>query len=321
MKIPARVIREKHAIADALEASGHHETAEKLRSCHEKKELVFCRRCAKTWYVVIHCRQRICPICSYQTAWQRAIALIELAKRTKHPKLITLTISRWKGSPRNGIVFLREAFNALRKTPLFKNVKGGAYQIELKRKPDGWHIHLHALLDSPYIPYQHLFSRWTEIVGQCYAAVWISAAKSEKEIAYVCKYASKAAGFEGTPDDAVAWWAAVKGSRLFTTFGDYYSIKLDELLNDKNEDQQKYVCPHCGQPHTMIRARDGPYALGRELWASAGDTIINGQPLEIPNEDLTLLSDEDNLQARKHRKEKRKNETRSIATNPTAHLV
>jgi hypothetical protein len=209
----------KRAYADAFAARGYDDIARNLRTCEETESLVGCQHCGHSWWVTTRCRSRVCPLCSYHESKKRAKYLKAMTANMQHPKLVTLTIDLWQGDPREGIKYLRKQVTRMRRSTLFKSVRGGAYQIELKQKPEGWHIHIHLLLDAPFIPYQRLFSTWKAITQQRYVSTDIRSAKTPEAREYVVKYPSKSASFDTHPEAIVDWYEATKGMRLFATFG------------------------------------------------------------------------------------------------------
>jgi hypothetical protein len=182
-----------------------------------------------------------------------------------HPVFITLTVPRFASNPRNGITTIRKYFNLLRKTKLFSKVKGGAYQIEVKIKPDGYHIHIHAILDSPFMPYQLLFSAWRKITGVQVPQVDVRSADSIAAKTYIAKYTAKSAGYENALDQVVEWYQATKGLRLFTTFGTFYNATLESLDPTTIEKPYEVHCPHCNAIKSVFRARDGPWKFPKEI--------------------------------------------------------
>ena len=256
----------KRRFADAFDEAGDSNTAHKLRECGETQSLVCCHSCRGHWWVTTQCRLRVCPICSYKKAQERARFIQAMCKDMAFPKLLTLTMPRETGDPREGIKHLRSCWNLLRRHPLFASVKGGVYNIELVRKPDGWHIHMHVLMCAPYLPYRRIFSAWSQITGEEVPQVDIRAATTPQSQAYAAKYASKTATFDATPEHIVAWFNAVKGSRLFASFGKWYNAKVEDLLPDKLSDDWEPECPHCGAIRSSFFARDGPFLYGHDLW-------------------------------------------------------
>lgn len=256
--------RRKNAIADIMQKAGYAELATKLRNCQETESLVCCSECGAHWYVLTRCRQRICPLCAFEEAKRRAKFLKAMTAHMKYPKMLTLTMPRSSDEPQQQIRHLRQCFNKLRRHEVFSQVVGGAYQIEVKPKPDGWHIHLHAIFDGPYMPQQRIFTAWRTITGADVPQVDIRSADNDAAKEYVCKYASKAADYDRHSEDVVRWYQATKGQRLFATFGKWYNATMEELLPAGEFQPEAPPCPNCGRTQTAFFARDGPFLFGQD---------------------------------------------------------
>ena len=256
----------KRLYAEEFRERGLDDVAYKLEACEETELLVACSHCGKHWWVVNHCRLRVCPLCSWKVAHKRAMYLKLMTRQMLHPKMITLTMPLWKKDPRKGIAYLRTQFNRLRKTKFFKTVAGGAYQIELKPSGEHWHIHMHIMVDAPFMPYQKLFSAWKKILDCKAPEVDIRSASTDKQKEYLVKDASKSASFEMHPDRIVDWYVATKGLRLFATFGKWYNKRIEELDTEEELFKPSNKCPYCGEEGTVFFARDGPFIFGGESW-------------------------------------------------------
>ena len=256
----------KRKYAKAFDDADMPDMAQALRDCEETQILVGCQHCGKSWYVTNRCRKRVCPLCSYRVAKERANFLKAMSAHMKFPKFLTLTMPLWQDVPQDGIKFLRECFSKLRRHKLFEKVVGGAYQIEVKIKDTGYHIHMHIMMDCPYLPYQQVFSAWKKLVGHECPQIFIEAMKTEKAKEYVCKYASKASDFDSSPDVVVEWHKAVKGQRLFTTFGKWYNAKIEDLDAEFEVFKPVAECPFCKEIGTSFLVRDGPFVFGNENW-------------------------------------------------------
>lgn len=280
----------KRAIAQVFHDADRPSVGFALENCEETQQLCCCKDCKRAWYVTSRCRQRVCPLCSYRVSKERAAYLKAMTKQMAFPKMLTLTMPLWHEAPRDGIKFLRQSFAKLRRTKLWKKVEGGAYQIELKRKPGAWHIHMHILFSGPYMPYQKLFSEWRAIIKTECPQIRIEAVTSEKAKEYVCKYTSKSADYEGNPEDIVAWYDATKGQRLFATFGRWYNVTIEELDDDGDVFIPKAVCPHCQAEKSMFFARDGPFIYGNEIWESIKNVWLSTGPelIAVPEIRLTI---------------------------------
>jgi hypothetical protein len=277
----------KNEIAEEFYSAGLISIYESLKNCEETKSLMLCSHCGGGFYATTRCRKRICPICSYRVAQERRRYLHHLCRALKHPKLITLTMPRWHGDPREGIKILKDGFHKLRKRDVFASVKGGAYTIEVLPKDNGWHIHLHLLCDSAYIPHTKLFAAWRDILHIRYVSVDIQSAASRKAQYYIAKYVSKP-GERAIPlNRMVEYHLAIKGIRLFGTFGTFYNYKIEATENEDDKIAHQSVCPLCGATGSVFNARDGPFIYGLEDWKQLSQTMIAGRELIIPNEDYT----------------------------------
>lgn len=276
----------KRVYAEAFADRDLPKIAVQLRDCQETEVLACCTECGKSWYILNRCRLRVCPLCAYTVSLKRAEFLQNLAGKMEYPKFITLTMPLWTHDPHDGIKFLRKCWNSLRRDPIFNKVKGGAYQIELKRKPTGWHIHIHSLLDAPYLPYQRLFTVWRKLIGAQAPQVDIRAATTPEQIRYIAKDVSKKADFHQNPGDVVDWYEATKGHRLFGTFGTWYNITMEELAHEGKLEDAKSVCPHCKAVDSTFLARDGPFIFGPQEWKETYSIMTGDRPLTRPIQEI-----------------------------------
>lgn len=264
----------KRAYAEVFEAAGYQKVAQQLRACEEVEVLACCSHCGKTWWITDRCKLRVCPLCSYKVAQERADFLKAMTRHMQHPKMLTLTMARWTEDPGDGIDHLRAAFNMLRRHKVFKPVIGGAYNIELKPKDNGWHIHMHVMIDAPFMPRQKLYTAWKFILHQSFTEVDIRSASDDKAKEYICKDASKSVSYDLNPHNIVAWYEATKGKRLFATFGKWYNAKIEDLDAEHAPFKAPSVCPFCGAEKTIYFARDGPFIFGNQDWQYLRPTLV-----------------------------------------------
>jgi hypothetical protein len=131
---------------------------------------------------------------------------------------------------------LIDSFRKLRQRKYWKNaVDGGAYVVEITKGWKGWHVHIHALIVSYYIPSNVLSDLWY----QCSPGfiVKIKLVKHNHCAGYLTKYLSK--GAVPMEEQEVAS-ASLKGSRLFQPFGSWQGIY-------NSLPKPKPVCPVCGK--------------------------------------------------------------------------
>jgi len=223
-------------------------------------------------------------LCSFRIARERQEFLIAMTKHMQYPKMITLTMSAWRRDPYEGIQFLRRSFNQLRRTEVFKPVVGGAYIIEVKPDPDYYHIHMHVLVDSPYIAYQRLFSAWRQILKQRAPQVDIRAAQNKHAREYIAKDASKNIAFYVNPQSVVKWYLATRSTRLFATFGNWYQVDAESLMDQRAWEKIRPVCPFCGQSDSCFYATQGPFLYGYDTWREDWMPLLCNFPEIIPVE-------------------------------------
>lgn len=257
----AKHFRLKRAISERFHLEGDYQIADALSDCNEIKRAVSCLVCHSAFYILDRCRKRVCPLCSFKESLRRGKFIERVCHKMAYPKCLTLTMPRWTDTPQDGIKHLRTAWNLLRKSPVFSAVKGGVCQIELKRKPNGWHIHLHAIIDAPFLPHQHLYSTWRKILGIEHASIWINAATTPAQRHYAAKYTAKAADWDGDLATVVAWHRAVKGQRLFSAFGDWYNKDESDLPADQVPAAPEYLCSICGENQQLVSYERLHYVL------------------------------------------------------------
>ena len=146
--------------------------------------------------------------------------------------------------------------------------------IEVIPRDGYWHIHMHVLVDAPYIPYQKLFSAWRSVIRQRVPQVDIRSASDRRAREYLAKDASKNIVYYVEPEAVVAWYEATKNKRLFATFGSWYRVKIAEALEFEAWEKIKPVCPYCGAVNSVFYARDGPFVLGHELWDTVWKPVL-----------------------------------------------
>jgi len=199
-----------------------------------------------------HCGDRLCLPCGRIRAHLLQSALEKkLASLARPPLFITLTLAGQPNEPlRDKIDRLYTGFSDLRRLKFWRDhvVGGGAFlEIKWSDKAQRWHPHLHILADASFMKQADLSDKWRAVTGDSYI-VDVRRSKSNSEVAhYVVKYCTKPinASFAGTPallDEAIL---AMKGRRLFLTFGDWYGIKLkgaeDEEITDQPLDSDHWT--------------------------------------------------------------------------------
>jgi hypothetical protein len=238
-----------------------------------------CKDCQETRYILHKCGHRLCPICSYHVSRLRADFLRKISAKLSHPKLITLTIPTQGDDYEAGFKMIVGAFRKLRHDKLFRAIKGGAYSYEVVPHESYYHIHLHLLVDAPFIPHTILFAAWRRMLGCQYASVNIKAATSDAAREYVTKYAAKNHAISTDPDLIWKLYAAIKGRRLFGTFGSWYNVKMDDNPTVDDRAPKAGVCPCCGSSTGFFWIRHGGFVFGGDAWRDMESAYTRGRPI------------------------------------------
>lgn len=287
-------MRRKAMIADELDKVGEHKAAAALRECHTTEHLTGCTHCGAAWWVTTKCRSRICPICAWKTAQARAQLIQNMIAGLKHPKFITLTMPRWNGDPGEGISFIRKAFGKLRKSGGIPGLEGGCYSIEVVPKENGWHIHMHLILDCSFTPHKKLIAAWGLALGVPSPSVDVRDAGSADAAKYVAKYVTKSLNPKDGPEAFAKLYQAIAGVRLFALFGKWFkSAPMVEMMK-MQKDHVQAKCPCCGELGTLFDVRCGRFVFGKDwdniskFWmGKATDaTRKKEELLELPRDDV-----------------------------------
>lgn len=200
---------------------------------------IFCNDCGHSIRVPVYCKNRFCPVCSYartRRVRQRLNSLCRSYVPDKYFRLRFLTLSvQNHPDARTLAKHLSKSFRNLRRRVWWKDkVRGGCSVYEVTGSPGDWHVHIHALLESKYLPWDELHALWKEISGGL--GCWIQNISPSAAESYLTKYLTKEPESSDVLDDLND---ALKGFRMFQPFGTWH----DKL---KPEKKQPYPCPKCG---------------------------------------------------------------------------
>lgn len=229
----------------AARAAYLHELQVTARDDNDDRRVLRMQECSTRWQVsqtadgprleCWRCRERLCPECQRVRAWKYQQAYAEFISKAKRPKFLTLTIATMAVPAGESIDKLYRCFRLLRRREVWKaHCKGGYTVVEITpgKSGIGWHVHLHILMDSVYIPIDWIKDEWFKITDGSHRcnikAIDAGGAK------YLAKYATKAL----TPgEDGRDWWALaddLKGRRMAQSFGDAPALNL-EIQRDEDK--------------------------------------------------------------------------------------
>ena len=190
---------------------------------------IFCISCGNVKHIPIYCHNRFCPVCSAGRKFKvqgKLEALLAKFPPTARRRLKMLTLTQPKQIDlKEGLKKLLSSFKRLRNRKKWKewNCDGG-YVVEIKGTENNWHIHLHAIITSYYIPEPELWAEWEACGGGKHAH--LMAIPNATAIAYVTKYITKG---EFDPDYVAQINSALRDQRLFSTFGKWHNAKTPKV--------------------------------------------------------------------------------------------
>lgn len=210
---------------------------------------VFCEHCGYTISVPVYCKNRFCRICNVHRnrlvrfKLKEFLRIMELRKHDSF-KFLTLTVSD-QPNVSQMTTELITAFRRLRQRSFWrKNVRGGCTVIEVKRGKDAWHVHLHIIIESGYLPFKVLLEEWKAVSsGQ---GVFIKKIHNSQVIGYITKYLTK----DDVPEkDQKFMTVVLKGRRLFQSFGSWFKpmASIRKL---------SFNCPDCNKTHWFFGNRN-----------------------------------------------------------------
>lgn len=147
-----RVLREK--LIERLEEEEAHDLARRLEKCGQELHLV-CTCCGEYSQAETRCDLKWCPSCQRALATRTSLRYEGITKSLRWPLFLTLTTKNFDEDEEDGFDFvrhIRRGFAKLRRLRWWRGcVKGGVASIEVTNTGNGWHPHLHALVDCKWL--------------------------------------------------------------------------------------------------------------------------------------------------------------------------
>jgi len=219
-------------IIDYLERQGGWDNLriiEQMEAC--SSDFLVIRKEGKLKLFPVLCRSRICPICAFYKALKLKRRLHDTIKRMRKPKLLTLTLKESNDPLDVQARRITKSFARLRRRKAFVEAcKQGFWVLEYTYRPanDTWHVHIHAVIDSHFIPQDMISRMWHEITGDSFI-VDIRIA-SPGHAGYLAKYIAKNNTYFPTDAQMSGYIKATKGLRMLGSWGKL-KIEEDELLD------------------------------------------------------------------------------------------
>lgn len=237
----ALVLAELHLLRERLSSEGETSLLKKLEICQQPLKLK-CLTCQAVKEVRQRCKRKWCPSCSKQLAADRAMDLTYMVERMRWPLFVTLTMKNVFDVQPSDIKRLRRAFGKLRHRKVWKlRVVGGVAAVEMTNIGNGWHPHLHCVVDCEWLAWktppphwrdtpkklkakfksaaQEVERTWSKILGQESSSVEICRAYKDTIAKEIVKYTVKNSDLVTCEGSAGDFIRALDSTRLLTSFG------------------------------------------------------------------------------------------------------
>lgn len=164
------------ALIDRLDAEDAGDLAAKLEKCGQRLDLV-CVCCGARSTVETRCDNKWCPSCAPLLAHRAVERFTPVAREMHWPLFVTFTAKNYED--RVGLRELRRAFTKFRRLRWWKHrVRGGVAMFEVSNRGQGYHPHVHALLDCHWLsvtiarpPAGSTSERWKKAVREALGEV------------------------------------------------------------------------------------------------------------------------------------------------------
>lgn len=237
-------------MAAKLLAAGQDTLAAKLMDCHGTRTTAICDGCRKRVSFFNRCDIFYCPQCSPRLAKMRLDNLMHYVERMRQPKHIVLTFKNVARLTRDYIRECQAALTRFRRRKFFSGARSGFWAMEITNKGNGWHLHFHLVVDSPFLFVRDLSAEWEKATKSSGYIVYIEDASRGSLKAnlprYVTKYTGK--GFKLHEWDAVMlaeFVTAIQGCRTFGVFGEMLGYRKSWRDFLKAVRQTRRMC-ECG---------------------------------------------------------------------------
>jgi len=232
-------------IAAKLRTIGLDEQATALQNCHTTYTVCQCSDCGLVRKFPNRCDRFYCPQCASHLAYERQKQVRWWTALIPQPKHVVLTLRNIPALLPGHVDELRRWFTALRRRKFARNWVGGFYRMEVTNEGNGWHLHLHALVNAAWIGQNELSSAWTSITGGIGRIVKVKDTRGADYLSEVTKYVAKAPQIAAwQPAQIAEFLGAFEHKRTFGVFGELYAArtKFAEFIATMKTARPKCSC-------------------------------------------------------------------------------
>jgi hypothetical protein len=240
---------------------------ENYERCGQETIYRICLECQRVKELPYNCNLKWCPRCNWRIAAQRRRLLEKMTHGLTSCKHVVLTQRNTANISREMIRENAAALAKLRRLSVFGVVHGGCSSTEFTNEGHGWHMHNHLLIESDFIDARILAREWGRLVGQSFAIVKVKALSEKSYLQEICKYAVDGSVIAGwTGEQIFEFIAALRGTRLFRTFGTFNALRKAAAVAVKQEKPAGEPCA-CGCQVCIIAPTEQmAQAMWRKEW-------------------------------------------------------
>ena len=180
------------------------------------------------------CHDRFCPACGTERSRRISHNVVNAMNGQVH-RFLTLTVKHTNEPLGQLLDKLQRGFGKLRKSKLWRTTTtGGAAFVEVK-KANGWHPHIHAIMQGNWIDAKELSREWLRATGDS-SIVKLKMIRDPQKVAYyVAKYASKPLDTTVVNDTDALQEAltTLRGRKMIMTFGTWRTRSLTTSETDE----------------------------------------------------------------------------------------
>lgn len=217
---------------------------EKLSLCHTQQQFLNCKNCNTTKVFWNRCERRFCPLCAKRLARERNQQFQFWFRRISRPKFLTLTLKNCEDLSEM-VQRCKKAWSSLRRSKLFEPVRSGLWSMEVTHQGKGWHVHLHAVIESPFIAQEAIERAWSKRIGQSKSIVDIRELTGPNASQEALKYTCKPSQMVNWSDSKLIEFLNVtKELRMFGVWGELHAQRGEwkEFIEEIRVEWAKCEC-------------------------------------------------------------------------------
>jgi len=218
----------KNSIAAKLHEAGMHTEAIKLECCHTTYTVGTCLDCGTTRTFPNRCDLFFCPECYHSLTAHRSRQVKWWVQRIPQPKHVCLTITNIPELTKGHVTELQKMFARLRRRKFAQNWDGGFYSVQVTKKSNGWHLHIHALINARWVDQPELCRQWAAITNQAGRITKVKDCRDQSYLERITSYVARGNELaEWGTEDLKAFIHAFSGKRTFSVFGSLFGMRTE----------------------------------------------------------------------------------------------